>query len=357
MPHDEDYIPLFRREARNARADSSSDNPGGIAGSKLLFRDADTHALWERVHSLLTALASYSDGRAAVMLALSDDVSPNPFSTLAAAGKPFSYSAGTRQIFDTIMPLLDLQRSPDREQRDYWILPLRELGLVDRTWVYPAKDRPADGRLIERGMHKTKSPNNAYALSRDVRQLLGEVRDAAWEDRLGEFIAGDEARRLHAVQARAASVPSSHGALIRVAVEVLQAAKLPDYELLYIDDDDNERVENEWAPRMAAMGLELTLEDKYPDAILGHRETRDLWIVDAVISDGEINPERRDSIQAWAERQSCTVSGFVTAYLTWKRAAARQAANSNIAVGTYMWIAEDGGKLWLVQAMERSGDE
>lgn len=85
---------------------------------------------------------------------------------------------------------------------------------------------------------------------------------------------------------------------------------------------------------------------------LGHPVTRELWIVDAISNDGEVDVERRNSIAAWAERQGCHVGGFVSAYLDWKYAAQRQGRMKNIAVGTYMWVAEDGGKLWLAESIE-----
>ena len=75
-------------------------------------------------------------------------------------------------------------------------------------------------------------------------------------------------------------------------------------------------------------------------------------MVDAITNDGEVDVERRDAIAAWAERHGWYVGGFVTAYQDWKYAAARQGRMKNIAVGTYMWIAEDGGKLWLAESVE-----
>jgi hypothetical protein len=147
-------------------------------------------------------------------------------------------------------------------------------------------------------------------------------------------------------------VPSSHKGLIDAAVQTLLWSRLDGFELLLVDEGGEARTDTQWASKMAEFGLRLRREDRWPEAVLGHPGTRELWIVDAITTDGEVDVERRNSIPAWAERHDCYVGGFVSAYLDWRYAAARQSRMKNIAVGTYMWIAEDGGKLWLAEPVE-----
>jgi hypothetical protein len=345
---------LFLSEANNGDAEERASQGQGMSAPDLEIPD-ELRPLYERVKELLGRVSStYPREHAAVLLSLCDDETPNQYGVLQAAGMPYSYAASNRHILDYIRVFLGIdptKRRLDRELRDYYILPLRDLGLLEKTYVYPEKERPADGRLVERGSHKGKSGNNSYTLSADTRELLLGSSDEEWADALDRFIAESDERRRKAIEAKTASIPSDHGALIDTAVDILQSQRLPEYDLVYIDDGDNERVENEWKPKMVAMGLALDLDDKYPDAILAHPETRGLWVVDAVISDGELNKDRCDAIAAWAEEHGCHVEGFVTAYLTWKKAGQRQGKHRNIAAGSYMWIAEDGGKLWRADSV------
>jgi hypothetical protein len=70
-----------------------------------------------------------------------------------------------------------------------------------------------------------------------------------------------------------------------------------------------------------------------------------------VTTDGEIDETRRVELEAWATARGHRVAGYTTAYETWKRTAARQARMKNLAVGTNVWIAEDGGKLFAVESL------
>jgi hypothetical protein len=302
---------------------------------------------------VLVALAQDTDlnPKAAVVLALCDREEENRYGSLAQEGLPFSAAAMTRHIFDYIQPMLGMARSPDREQRDYWIYPLTEVGLVQRVYVAPQRELKEGAPLIREGHGVGNSNNNAYRLDPEFAALL-DVSDDEWPAALRAFVLGDEQRRLRAVQAWSADVPSSHNGLIRAAVDALLWTRLEEFELLLVDEGGEARTASEWAPKMADFGLELRREDRWPDAILGHPVTRELWVVDAITNDGEVDVERRDAIGAWAERQGCHIGGFVSAYLDWKYAAARQSRMKNIAVGTYMWVAEDGGKLWLAEAID-----
>lgn len=240
----------------------------------------------------------------------------------------------------------------DREQRDYAILPLRECGLVLPAYVYPRGKGP-DGTLVHHGSHiVSKSANSCYVLSEDAGELL-EARSGEWSERLEKWLQGapDRRRRVHQRTAAVRVGEGAHSALIRTCVESLKAEKLADFELVYIDDADGDRVSVERFPRLAELGLELGLEDRYPDAILARENDRSLWLVDAVVSDGEVDPIRQREITAWARRCGWKVEGLTTAYSSYKRFAGRQTRMKNLAPGTSVWIGEDAGRLIRVEGL------
>jgi hypothetical protein len=325
-----------------------------MAPSDIRVTEAETARL-ARIAELLDRLDSYSDLRAACLLGLTDDVTPHPLTSLAAAGLRLSAGATTRQLFEFAAPRLGKTRI-DRELRDEVWPRLRELGIVQRSYVLTAKEAKSEGKLIEYGVHRrAKSPNNGYALTSEARRLLVETTDSEWPDALEEFIRSDEDRRLRVLQHEAASAaataPGDHSKLMRVAVAALRATRLPDYELVFIDDADEERIKDEWREELEPRGLLPDLDSLWPDAILVRDDDRSIWFIDAVTTDGEIDETRRAELDAWAAARGYTAAGYTTAYETWKRAAARQGRMKNVAVGTSVWIAEDGGKLFAVESL------
>lgn len=309
----------------------------------------------ERIAELLERLDSYSDLRAACLLGLTDDRTPHPLPALSGAGLTLSAGATTRQLFGFAAPRLGKTRI-DRELRDDVWPRLRELGIVQRSYVLTASEARTEGRLIEYGVHRrAKSPNNGYALTDDARRLLLKTSDRDWRRKLDEFVIGDADRRLRVLQheaAMAAAVaPGDHALLMRAAADALRATRLPDYELVFIDDADEARIKDEWKKELEPRGLLPDLDSLWPDAILVRDSDRSLWFIDAVTTDGEIDETRRAELGAWATARGYRAAGYTTAYETWKRTAARQARMKNLAVGTNVWIAEDGGKLFSVESL------
>lgn len=214
-----------------------------------------------------------------------------------------------------------------------------------------------EGRLIEYGVHRrAKSPNNSYAISDEARELL-DTADDQWAAALDAFAQGDADRRMRVLQqeASAGATESDHSKLIRAAVEALRATRLHDYELVFVDDEDEKRVKDEWEEPLASRGLRPDLESLYPDAILVRDSDRSIWFVDAVTTDGEVDTTRHRELDEWARERGYTPTGYTTAYATWKRAGARQGKTQNLATGTTMWVAEDGGKLFDVESLADGG--
>ena len=206
---------------------------------------------------------------------------------------------------------------------------------MQRIYVATQRELKAGAPLIREGHGVGNSNNNAYRLDPEFVQLL-VVSDDEWPAALRDFVTGDEQRRLRAVQAWSADVPSSHTGLIHAAVEALLGTRLEGFELLLVDVGGQARTASEWLPKLEKYGLHLRREDRWPDAILANPGVCELWVVDAITNDGEVDVERRTAISAWAKRHGWYVGGFVTAYLDWRYAAQRQGRMKNIAVGTYI---------------------
>ena len=218
----------------------------------------------QRITELLEQLASYDDLRAACLLGLMDDQTPHPVARLAQAGLKLNAGATTRQLFDYACPRLGRTRRFDRELRDAVWPRLRELGIVQRAYVLTNAEAQAAGKQIEYGRHKAKSPNNSYALTDEAMTLLVETNDADWTAALEALVTGDADRRLRVLQATTsvAAAANDHAELIQTAAKALQESVLADYELVFVDDADGERIKDEW--------LEIVL-GRRPNAVVGDR--------------------------------------------------------------------------------------
>ena len=78
-----------------------------------------------------------------------------------------------------------------------------------------------------------------------------------------------------------------------------------------------------------------------PDVLLWNPDTDQLWVIEAVTSDGEVDLHKKNSLVAFTERHHKASIGFTTAYPTWKKAAERQGKLKNLADDTWLWIQED----------------
>lgn len=234
----------------------------------------------------------------------------------------------------------------DREGRDYWIKPLRELGGIEAITLQ-------DGEFIA-GHVKAKSPNSCYRLDEGLKAILKAPSDQ-WSAMLSAWASQDAARARREFQAQAAEaarqlVDSGHSDLIQASIKQYAARFLPGYRVIYVDDGDGDRITDDDRVRFAEAGIELRLGDAMPDVLLWNPETDRLWVIEAVTSDGEVDLHKVNQLSGLAERCGKAGINFTTAYRTWKEAAARQGAHQNIAVGTYIWIQGDPAKHLLVQS-------
>lgn len=279
------------------------------------------------------------------VFALLDDETPSLFAKPPENAK-FGDGATTAHLGCHIGILQRGQGKLDREGRDYWIKPLRDLGGIEAITLH-------QGAFIA-GHVKAKSPNSAYRLTEDFKAIL-QAADDQWPTMLSAWANENEVRKRREFQAQMAEasrdlIDTGHSDLIRASIEHYVPRFLPGYEVLYVDDGDGDRISAEDRERLKRAGIQLTLEDAMPDVLLWNPENDRLWVIEAVTSDGEVDLHKVNQVKRLAERAGKAGVDFTTVYSTWKEAASRQAAHQNIAVDTYIWIQADPSKHFRVES-------
>jgi len=203
-----------------------------------------------------------------------------------------------------------------------------------------------------------KSPNSAYRLASSFVHILKAPEDQL-EDAVGAWIGAEAIRQRLELQARMAveasrKVDKKHAALIKATVGVYAKTFLPDYEVLYIDDRDGDRIPDEAQKRLDDAGIELRLGDAMPDVLLWRPGTTSFWAIEAVTSDGEVDLHKVSQVEKCLQRtMEDPVVGFTTAYRTWRDVARRQGKHKNLAPESYLWIQEDPSRHFLVETFQR----
>lgn len=303
----------------------------------------------DRIAEVLRALDLETADRVDAVFALLDNEQRSWFTTLPE-DVTFAEGASIAHIGCHVGILQRGKGKLDREGRDYWIKPFREIGAIEAIYLDPK------AKAFLPGHPKAKSPNSAYRLDPGFVEILRSA-ETEWRAILEAWSAEDAKRerlRFRAEQAEAtrAATDTAHVDLIRACCDVYAPRFLPGYEVLYVDDSDGDRVSEPERERLYGWGIEITLDDAMPDVLLGKRETDELWIIEAVTSDGEVDHHKVDQVRAFADRNGKGIGGFTTAYPTWKVAAQRQGKHKNVAPGTYIWIREDAAKHFLAEAFE-----
>jgi hypothetical protein len=331
----------IQEKARRIRAEAE-------AAGKDLVPEVLQRVTKKRIRQVLRAMDLETADNVDAVFALLDNTQPSWFSK-PPQGARFSDGATVAHIGAHIGIL---QRGStiklDREGRDYWIKPLREVGAIEPIYL-----DPKSGSFLP-GHPKAKSPNSAYRLTNDFAEVL-RARKNRWHDLLKAWMSEDAVRRRIEIQARLASeaqnlVERSHVDLIHSCIRNYVPLYLPGYEVLFIDDSDGVRISEKESKKMKGAGLELRLGDSVPDVLLWNRKKESLWVIEAVTSDGEVDTHKVERLREFAARYGKRSIGFTTAYPTWKLAASRQKANKNIAPGTYVWIEEDPTKHFLAES-------
>jgi hypothetical protein len=280
---------------------------------------------------------------------------------LAEEGYAISAGASTRMLFDAAARNLRRSGRIDRELRDDIFPVLITVGLLEKFHVNSREDFERTGDLLVLGEHPVaKSPNSGYVLRPEARYLLLEVKSRDWPSARDAWLKQDQSRRQQILRRTAseglkgAAPASRHTVLIEQCITALQNSAASEFELIFIDDADGERVQERWREHLEDLALMPDLASRWPDAILVNSPQRAVWFIDAVTSDGEIDEQRAQDLRMWAEQKGYRVAGMTTAYANWKRAGSRQASRGNLATGTSIWIAEDGGKLLYVSSLAKA---
>jgi hypothetical protein len=236
----------------------------------------------KRIREVLTGLHlgtnnDLVDGVFALLDDQTDSWFPKP-----PKGAKFADGATTAHLACHIGILQRGQTKLDREGRDYWIKPLRDLGGFEAIILH-------NGAFIA-GHVKAKSPNSCYRLNESFKAIL-IAPDGAWLDMLREWAREDVARERRSFQAELAEearkqVDNGHADLIRASVQHYAPRFLPGFQVLYVDDSDGDRITPAEREKLALAGIELRLEDAMPDVLLWNPETDHLWVIEAVTSDG-----------------------------------------------------------------------
>lgn len=295
----------------------------------------------DRIRSVLSRIDRNQPDIVDAVFALLDDRLQSFFAK-APEDLKFYAGASTAQVGCHIGILQRGQGKLDREGRDYWLKPLWQIGAIEKVyWNSPT-------RTFLEGHPKAKSPNSAYRLADSFKKILiadDEIRDEILED----WISGDAIATRLVAQAAAAErsrelVETGHVDLIRESVNYYVPRFLEGYEVLFVDDEDGDRISEAERVRLERAGLTIELSDAMPDVLLWNPQTDMLWVIEAVTSDGEVDSHKVSQMTAFAQRFNKAGVGFTTTYPNWKVVSRRQSAHKNIPPGTFIWIAEEPAK-------------
>jgi hypothetical protein len=299
----------------------------------------------ERVKEVLQAIDQASQDKVDVVFALLDNETPS------FKAKKFSDGATVAQIGSHVNILQrGKQIKLDREQcRDYGIKPIAQIGAVEAVTLI-------DGEFVA-GHPISKASTSSHRLNGEFKEILKTDNKIEREKRLQEWISDDHTRKRLALQAQLAEaakkqVDSKHGQLIQDVVDYYVPKFLPGYEVIYVDDSDGERTSEDEKKKLKEAGVELGLEDAYPDVLLWNKETDELWVIEAVTSDGEVDAHKMQNIRKLAERHKKKGVGFTTAYRNHGDYARRQAANKNLGIDSYVWICNDASRQLRVESFK-----
>jgi len=322
-----DRILAMREEALARGEEPVPDSLQGVTKKRIadVLRALDLETV-DRVDAVFALL---DDGRRSWFTSLSEDV-------------PFSAGATVAHVGCHVGILQRGKSKLDREGRDYWIKPLRQIGAIEPVYLDSVT------KSFRPGHPKAKSGNSAYRLDTGFVEVL-RSSEREWRAKLATWSREDVKRarllfQSEQAEATRATTDTAHADLIRACCEVYAPRFLPGFEVVYVDDADGERVSEPERQRLYGSGITIKLDDAMPDVLLWNSKTDALWVIEAVMSDGEVDHHKVEQVRAFAKRNGKKDVGFTTAYPTWKLAAQRQGKHKNIAPGTFVWIREDASK-------------
>jgi hypothetical protein len=299
----------------------------------------------QRIRTVLERIDRVTPDMIDAVFALLDD--RQTWFTTAPAGSLFCDGATTAHIGCHVGILQRDQGKLDREGRDYWLKPLREVGAIETVTL--TESGFVAGHIV------AKSSNSAYRLDSSFVALL-QTPAKNLERAIAAWIDGDTSRQRLDRQAQAAAAAraaadTGHSDLIQAACTLYAQFFLPGYVLLFVDDGDGDRLDTPKRNRLASASLRYDALGAMPDALFHKPGTSEFAVIEAVTSDGEVDQHKVESVTAMLRKSHPDpIIHFVTAYRTWKEAAARQGKHKNLAPGSWLWIMEDGSRRFHVEA-------
>lgn len=295
-----------------------------------------------KIKQVLKRIDLINDDIVDVVFCLLDDQFPSLFDPKFS----LSDGASTAHIACYVGIYLRGRNKLDREGRDYWIKPLKDIGVIEAI-TYDSKNGP-----YVAGHLKAKSPNSAYRLHAGFIELLNEYD----EEKVLEYFQDNAIAQRLLVQSDALEKAAEkfgrgdHHKLIRLSISVYAQSFLPEFTMIYVDDSDGDRISEKEKAILRNSGIEIELGDSFPDVILIDENKEKLWFIEAVTSDGEVDHQKVSKLKDFCDRNGKEYAGATTTYLTWRTFSSRQARHKNLAPDTYVWIAEDASRTMLIES-------
>ena len=296
----------------------------------------------DKIKSVLAKIDLTTQDQIDACFALLDNKNPSRFSKAEKLGFKFSDGATTAHIAHHFGVLQRGGAKADREGRDYWLKPFWEIGAFEKVFFDSNSGKFVSGHPVP------KSPNCAYRIDASFKKILCSD-ESLWPELLRVWTSEESSRKRKALQAQAAKdaekeVGSEHADLIRVICKYYVPNFLNGYQVIYIDDGDGDRITDSDRKSLAEAGVVIGLGDAMPDILLWNKATDSFWIIEAVISDGEVDSHKISQVKRLLGNKKV---GFTTAYKTWADLSKRQSKIKNLQPDTYFWIKEDATKHFL----------
>ncbi|EGQ7650912.1 hypothetical protein EM59_016410 [Vibrio parahaemolyticus] len=306
-----------------------------------------------RITDVLEKLALYSDDRRDAVFAMLCD--EDSWITSAAKNGFMFHDGATCAQVGTHVKILQRGENikVDREQvRKRCMVPLFSIGAVDKV-LYESKLKS----FVD-GHPKANASYSSYRLSDSFKSVLF-CNEVDLEDELNAWVSSDERVERRAFQAKVSTAKldnqNKHSVLIEAIHKEYAPRFLPGFELVYIDNGNGSRITDAEKEILLSAGIVFERNDRLPDVLFFNPKLDALWVVDAVTTDGEVDYARQQDFIAFAKRNGKKKIGFTTAYMTWKKAASRQAEMQNLAESSYLWVLEDASKNILIQQEKKLG--
>lgn len=243
---------------------------------------------------------------------------------------------------------------------NHWYENNNREGLRDETF----RHWMTQGAILERVDLDTTSSHGRWILRRSFADLFnpdltGEALTTAIETwtqnnmstagKLKATLARQRSRDATSIEirlpdgSRRSMTPGNSSLLLQGVIEVWAQLRLEDPMVLTISQSGEKILLTDEA-RLSEIGIRINVSDLLPDALLVdlRRDDMQVWIVEAVATDGPITEERKVKFLRWAEQQGIDPSScrFLTAFLSRNDPAAKRHLK-HLASGTFAWFLDE----------------